>query len=171
MPNINIPNSPFTRPEMFAPDVMTLDDRWYPLPNIGNEHPLRGMVRPLLFDVTNGGWISILKAEGKGTIQRHRHAAAVTAWTMEGSWGYREHDWLAKAGSFVYEPAGHIHTLFIDPSVGHMTALFHVYGPVIHLDPEGNVTSYDDVYLRLERYVKHCKEKGISDDWVKSLIR
>jgi 2,4'-dihydroxyacetophenone dioxygenase len=55
--------------------------------------------------------------------------------------------------------------------VGHMTALFHVYGPVIHLDPEGNVTSYDDVYLRLDRYVKHCKEKGLSDDWVNSLIR
>ncbi|MDO8944125.1 MAG: hypothetical protein Q7U75_13135, partial [Desulfobacterales bacterium] len=61
--------------------------------------------------------------------------------------------------------------LFIDPEVGHMTALFHVYGPVIHLDPQGNVTSYDDVYLRLDRYVKHCKEKGLSDDWVQSLIR
>lgn len=168
---INIPNSSFTRPEMFSPEVMTVDDRWIPLPAIGNEHPLQGMVRPLLFDITNGGWISILKAEGKGTIQRHRHAAAVTAWTMDGSWGYREHDWLSKAGSFVYEPAGHIHTLFIDPTVGHMTALFHVYGPVIHLDPEGNVTSYDDVYLRLERYLKHCKENGVGEEWVKSLIR
>ncbi|MBN9427061.1 MAG: 2,4'-dihydroxyacetophenone dioxygenase family protein [Burkholderiales bacterium] len=168
---INIQNSAFTRPEMFLPDVMTMDGKWYPLPNVGNEHPLRGMVRPVLFDVTNGGWVSLLKAEGKGTIQRHRHAAAVTAWTIDGSWGYREHDWLAKPGSFVYEPAGHIHTLFIDPEVGHMTALFHVYGPVIHLDPQGNVTSYDDVYLRLDRYMKHCKENGIGEDWVRSLIR
>ena len=168
---INIPNSSFTRPEMFSPDVMTVDERWIPLPPIGNEHPLKGMVRPLLFDVTNGGWISILKAEGKGTIQRHRHAAAVTAWTMEGSWGYREHDWLSRAGSFVYEPAGHIHTLFIDPEVGHMTALFHVYGPVIHLDPNGDVTSYDDVYLRLDRYMKHCRDNGVGEAWVKSMIR
>ena len=168
---MNLQNSTFTRPEMFLPDVMTLDERWYPLPNVGNEHPLRGMVRPVLFDVTNGGWISILKAEGKGTIQRHRHAAAVTAWTMDGSWGYREHDWLAHAGSFVYEPAGHIHTLYIDPEVGHMTALFHVYGPVIHLDTEGNITSYDDVYLRLDRYMKHCQENGVGQEWVKSLIR
>ena len=168
---INIPPSAYTRPEMFEPDVMTHDDRWYPLPHRGNDHPLDGWVRPLLFDVTNGGWISILRARGKGTIQRHRHAAAVTAWTIEGSWGYREHDWLAKAGSFVYEPAGHIHTLFIDPQVGHMTAVFHVYGPVIHLDPDGNVTSYDDVYLRLDRYLKHCREKGVDESWVKSLIR
>lgn len=168
---INIPSSSHTRPEMFAPDVMVEDDKWYPLPHRGNDHPLRGMVRPLLFDVTNGGWISILKAEGQGTIQRHRHAAAVTAWTMDGSWGYREHDWLSRAGSFVYEPAGHIHTLYIDPEVGRMTALFHVYGPVIHLDEQGNVTSYDDVFLRLERYTQHCRDKGLSDDWVQSLIR
>jgi hypothetical protein len=168
---INIPNSNFTRPEMFSSDVMTMDAKWYPLPHRGNDHPLEGWVRPLLFDVTNGGWISLLKAKGKGTIQRHRHAAAVTAWTLDGSWGYREHDWLAKAGSFVYEPAGHIHTLYIDEEVGHMTALFHVYGPVIHLDPNGDVTSYDDVYLRLDRYMKHCKENGVSQEWVESLIR
>ena len=169
---LNIPNSSHTRPEMFLPDVMTLDDRWYPLAHqVRNDKPLKGLVRPVMFDVTNGGWISILKAEGEGTIQRHRHAAAVTAWTMEGSWGYREHDWLAGPGSFVYEPAGHIHTLYIDPTVGHMTALFHVYGPVIHLDPEGNVTSYDDVYLRLDRYLKHCKAHGIDEAWVHYLIR
>ncbi len=168
---INLQPSAYTRPEMFLPDVMTLDEKWYPLPNVGNEHPLKGMVRPLLFDVTNGGWISILKAEGSGTIQRHRHAASVTAWTMEGSWGYREHNWFSRPGSFVYEPAGHIHTLFIDPAVGHMTALFHVYGPVIHVDEKGDVTSYDDVYLRLDRYIKHCREVGLSEDWVKSLIR
>ena len=52
-----------------------------------------------------------------------------------------------------------------------MTALFHVYGPVIHLDADGNVTSYDDVFLRLERYLKHCQENGAGQEWAKSLIR
>ena len=80
-----------------------------------------GKVRPLLFDVSNGGWVSILKAEDQGTIQRHRHASPVTAWTLDGAWGYRERDWVARAGSFAYEPAGHIHTLYIHPDAGKMT--------------------------------------------------
>jgi 2,4'-dihydroxyacetophenone dioxygenase len=67
-----IPNSPFTRPEMFLPDVMVEDNKWYPLGKTG-------MVRPLMVDVSNGGWVSILKARGSGTIQRHRHASPVTA--------------------------------------------------------------------------------------------
>ena len=161
---VHIQSSPFTRPEMFSPDVMVEDEKWYALGKMGK-------VRPLMFDVTNGGWVSILKAEGKGTIQRHRHAAPVTAWTIDGAWGYREHDWVSRAGSFAYEPAGHIHTLYIDPEVGKMTALFHVMGPLIYLDEQGNAVDYDDVFLRLDRYAKHCREVGLGDDYVKSLIR
>ena len=138
---VNIPSSPYTCPEMFQPDVMVEDEKWYPLGKMGK-------VRPLLFDVANGGWISILKAQGSGTIQRHRHAAPVTAWTLDGAWGYREHDWVASAGSFAYEPAGHIHTLYIDPTVGHMTALFRVMGPLVYLDEAGNAVDYEGPSFR-----------------------
>ena len=96
---VNIQPSNFTLKEMFEPDVMVEDEKWYALGKMG-------MVRPLMFDVANGGWISILKAKGSGIIQRHRHASPVTAWTMDGAWGYKEHDWVATAGSFAYEPAG-----------------------------------------------------------------
>ena len=161
---INIPASPYTRPEMFDGDAMVEDRKWYPAGH-------GGMLRPLLFDVANGGWIVILKTETKGTIQRHRHAAPVTAFTLDGAWGYREHNWLARAGSFVYEPAGHIHTLYVDPEVGKMTAIFHTYGPVVYVDEQGDITGYDDVFLRLDRYTKHCREVGLGDEWVRSLIR
>lgn len=164
MPLVNIPPSPFTRPEMFEADVMVLDKKWYSLGKLG-------MVRPLMFDVTNGGWVSILKAEGEGTIQRHRHATPVTAWTMDGAWGYREHDWVARAGSFAYEPAGHIHTLYIHPEARKMTALFHVSGPLVYVDEAGDAVDYDDVFLRLDRYSRHCREVGLGDDYVRSLIR
>ena len=161
---VNIPNSPYTHPEMFQPDVLVEDEKWYALGKMGK-------VRPLLFDVSNGGWVSILKAQGQGTIQKHRHASPVTAWTLDGAWGYREHDWIARAGSFAYEPAGHIHTLYIDPAVGHMTAVFHVNGPLVYLDEKNDVVDYDDVFLRLDRYAKHCREVGLGDEWVRSLIR
>ncbi len=161
---VHIPASSFTVKEMFDPGVLVEDEKWYPLGKMGK-------VRPLLFDVSNGGWVSILKAQGSGTIQKHRHASPVTAWTMDGAWGYREHDWIARAGSFAYEPAGHIHTLYIDPAVGHMTALFHVMGPLVYLDEAGNAVDYDDVFLRLDRYAKHCREVGLGDDFVRSLVR
>ena len=161
---ITINPSPYARPEMFDGDALVEDEKWYPLGKLGK-------VRPLLFDVTNGGWVSILKAVGQGTIQRHRHAAPVTAWTLDGAWGYREHDWVARAGSFVYEPAGHIHTLYIDPEAGKMTALFHVFGPLVYLDEQGQAVDYDDVFLRLDRYAKHCREVGLGEDFVKSLVR
>jgi 2,4'-dihydroxyacetophenone dioxygenase len=96
-----IPVSPssFTVAEMFDGDVMADDAKWMPVGSIGHS-------RPLMFDIRHGSWISVLRARGAGTIQRHRHASPVTAWTLDGTWGYREHDWIARAGSFVYEPAG-----------------------------------------------------------------
>ncbi len=161
---VHIAPSPFTVAEMFQPDVMVEDHKWYALGKMGK-------VRPLMFDVGNGSWVSILKAQGSGTIQKHRHASPVTAWTLDGAWGYREHDWVARAGSFAYEPAGHIHTLYIDPAVGHMTALFHVMGPLVYLDEDNNAVDYDDVFLRLDRYTQHCKAVGLGEDFVRSLIR
>ena len=161
---INIPESPYTQPELFDPDVFVEDEKWYSLGKLGK-------VRPLMFDVANGGWVSILKAEGEGTIQKHRHASPVTGWTLDGAWGYREYDWVARAGSFVYEPPGHIHTLYIHPEARKMTALFHVHGPLVYLDDQGNSVDYDDVFLRLDRYSKHCREVGLGEEFVRSLIR
>ena len=161
---IQISPSPFAMPEMFQADVLEDDNKWIPVGTIGK-------ARPLVFDVSHGSWISILRARGAGTIQRHRHATPVTAWTLEGAWGYREHDWVARAGSFVYEPAGHIHTLYIDPEEARMTAVFHVFGPLVYVDADGVAEGYEDVFVRLDRYAQHCREVGLGEDWVRSLIR
>jgi len=45
-------------------------------------------------------------------IPKHRHVGAVHAYTIQGRWGYREYDWLAEAGAYVFEPSGSIHTLY-----------------------------------------------------------
>ncbi len=156
--------SAFTDPAMFQADVMTVDKTWMPIRDIGH-------TRPIIYDIKNGGWISVLKARGSGTIQRHRHAAPVTAFTIDGAWGYREHDWVARAGSFVYEPAGHIHTLYIDPEASSMTAVFHVSGPLAYVDADGTIEDYEDVFVRIERYKAYCSSVGLGDDWIRSLIR
>ena len=161
---ITLTPSPFTSPEMFQGDVLEHDKTWMPVGTLGHS-------RPLVYDTRNGGWISLLRAKGEGTIQRHRHASPVTAWTLDGSWGYREHDWVARKGSFVYEPAGHIHTLFIHPEQGHMLAVFHNFGPLVYINDAGEAEDYEDVFVRMDRYLKYCKTVGLGEDWVRSLVR
>ncbi len=161
---LQIAPSAYTVPEMFQAGVLDDDRAWMPVGNIGHS-------RPLMYDTTHGGWVSILRARAAGTIQRHRHAAPVTAWTLDGAWGYREHDWVARSGSFVYEPAGHIHTLYIDEEVGHMTAVFHIFGPFVYVDADGVPQDYEDVFVRIDRYAAYCRTAGLGEDWIRSLIR
>ena len=161
---LQIAESKFTTPAMVQGDVLKDDNTWMPVGDIGHS-------RPLVYDTGAGSWISILRANGAGTIQRHRHASPVTAWTMAGAWGYREHDWVAREGSFVYEPAGHIHTLYIHPEPGHMLAVFHIFGPLVYVDDKGQAQDYEDVFIRIDRYAAYCRTVGLGEDWVRSLIR
>ncbi len=159
-----ITESAFTDPAMFQGGVLDDGPAWMPLGTLGHS-------RPLVYDTKNGSWISVLRARGAGTIQRHRHSAPVTAWTMDGAWGYREHDWVARAGAFVYEPAGHIHTLYIADDPGHMLAVFHVFGPLIYLNDDNTPADYEDVFVRMDRYAAYCRTAGLGEDWVRSLLR
>ena len=78
---------------------------------------------------------------------------------------------MARKGSFVYEPAGHIHTLFIHPEQGHMLAVFHIFGPLVYINDAGEAEDYEDVFVRMDRYLKYCKTVGLGEDWVRSLVR
>lgn len=161
---IHLSGSPSTLPQMFQPDILKDDDKWYP-------HSKMGKMRPILFDLAHGSWVTLLKIEGEGTLGRHHHAAPVSAWTLDGAWGYREHDWVARAGSFVYEPPGHIHTLYVHPSERKMLVLFQIQGPLVYLDEKDNAIDYADAFTHLEAYRKYCKESGVGEEWVNSLIR
>ena len=44
-------------------------------------------------------------------VQTHKHTGPVYAFTMSGAWCYKESDFVNRAGSFLYEPAGSVHTL------------------------------------------------------------
>ena len=159
-----IAESAFTAPAMFHGDVLEDGPEWAPVGTIGHQ-------RPLVYDTSNGSWISLLRARTKGTIATHRHSAPVTAWTLDGAWGYREHDWIARKGSFVYEPAGHIHTLYVPDEPGEMLAVFHVFGPLVYFGPDGTAADYEDVFVRIDRYAAHCRNVGLGEDRIRSLIR
>jgi hypothetical protein len=80
---------------------------------------------------------------------------------IEGSWRYLEREWVARPGTFVYEPPGDIHTLVVDEESGGMQTLFILEGTVQYIDDEDNLIYQDDVFSKLERYLKFCEEQGI----------
>jgi 2,4'-dihydroxyacetophenone dioxygenase len=54
-----------------------------------------------------------LKGLPGSMVGTHYHVGTVHGYTMRGHWRYLEHDWVAKPGTYIYEPAGEAHTLVI----------------------------------------------------------
>ena len=116
--------------------------------------------KPLRFDLATGRWVNILKIAGGGRVNRHRHSGGqVLGFCLTGSWRYLEREWVARPGTFVYEPPGDIHTLVVDE--GEMQTLFLLEGVVQYLDEDDNVVTQDDVFTKLDRYLKFCKVNGV----------
>ena len=70
-------------------------------------------IQPCCFNVTTGGFSVVLKGLPGAKLGVHYHVGIVRGYTMRGHWRYLEHDWIAKPGTFIYEPAGEAHTLVI----------------------------------------------------------
>jgi 2,4'-dihydroxyacetophenone dioxygenase len=127
-------------------------------------------VRPLMFDTAHGAWANVMRTETTGTIARHRHAAPVHGYVIDGRWHYLEHDWVAEPGSFVYEPAGDTHTLVIDdPARSH--TFFWISGAMLSVDEQGEVLRYADVFTRIEEARRHFDDVGLGAEYAERLIR
>ncbi len=117
--------------------------------------------KPLRFDLSNGRWVNLLKITGGGKVNRHRHSGGqVLGFVLQGGWRYLERQWVARPGTFVYEPPGDIHTLVVDEGA-EMQTLFLLEGVVQYLNDADEVIYQDDVFTKLERYLKYCREHGI----------
>lgn len=106
-----------------------------------------------------GLWIieNIFKAGYE--VEKHRHTGPVYGYTTAGAWKYKEYDYVNRAGSFLYEPAGSEHTLqCIEDDT---RVWFQMYGSNINLDAEGNITSVVDGLLTLHFYLMMCEEQGL----------
>ena len=75
---------------------------------LGSERP-RPLVAPLCLNVSQGYWVHITKVTEAGIVSRHRHPAPVHGFVIEGKWRYLERDWVATAGSYLFEPPGDVH--------------------------------------------------------------
>ena len=117
--------------------------------------------KPVRFDLATGSWINLLKVKPGGAVNRHRHSGGqVMAFTLQGEWRYLEREWVARPGTFVYEPPGDIHTLVVDGEE-EMITLFMLQGVIQYLDDNDQITYQDDVFTKLKLYKEYCEKHNI----------
>jgi quercetin dioxygenase-like cupin family protein len=130
--------------------------------------------QPCHFNVTTGGFSVVLKGLPGAKLGTHYHVGTVHGYTLRGHWRYLEHDWIAKPGTFIYEPAGEAHTLVVtDDSPEPMVTFFVVSGGLIYLDkPEnGNFAAYEDGFSALDLCRKYYREAGLDVSRLDELVR
>jgi 2,4'-dihydroxyacetophenone dioxygenase len=106
-----------------------------------------------------GLWIVENVFQAAYEVQRHKHTGPVYAYTTSGAWKYKEYDYVNRAGSFLYEPAGSVHTLQVLEDDTHVW--FQMYGANLNLDADGNVDSVVDGALTLAAYCMLCEAEGL----------
>jgi 2,4'-dihydroxyacetophenone dioxygenase len=118
----------------------------------------------LQVDLEAGFFVVRVRGEPGKTIQRHKHTGEVFAFTSAGSWKYLEYPEVNTAGSYLYEPAGSVHTLhFPKTNIEVTDVAFVLHGANLNLDGEGNVESVLDAAAALAVYRAACRESGLPD--------
>jgi quercetin dioxygenase-like cupin family protein len=115
-------------------------------------------LRVLQVKEQEGLWIIENIFQAGFEVQAHRHTGPVWGYTTSGAWKYKEYEYVNRAGSFLYEPAGSVHTL---QCVEDDTRVwFHMTGCNLNLDADGNVESVTDGALTLMGYLAMAEAQG-----------
>jgi 2,4'-dihydroxyacetophenone dioxygenase len=118
-------------------------------------------IQLLQADIEGGLWVVRTKFDSGVTIPRHKHTGEVFAFTISGRWRYLEYPEVNTAGSYLFEPAGSIHTLTVPDDVEEQTDVwFAIRGANLNLDDDDNVTSVIDAGLMADFYVAMCEQLG-----------
>lgn len=115
-------------------------------------------LRVLQIKVEEGLWIVENIFQAGFAVQTHRHTGPVWGYTTSGGWKYKEYDYVNRAGSFLYEPAGSVHTL--ECIEDDTRVWFHMYGSNLNLDADGNIDSVADGPGTLAVYFAMCEAQG-----------
>ena len=141
-------------------------------------HKLTPVIRPLksrfIYQSTDGSYdveAIVLKVRKSGVLSRHRHPQAVHGFVLKGKWKYLEHDWWAQEGSYVFEPPGETHTLYVPEDCEEMITYFQVNGIMYYTDPWGKGMGYEDVFTKIDMCKRHFEAVGLGADYVKQFIR
>ena len=137
-----------------APSAVHIGAAELPFVDIGNGNKLK----VIQVKEREGLWIVENIFQSGFAVQTHRHTGPVWGYTTAGAWKYKEYDYVNRAGSFLYEPAGSVHTL---TCVEDDTRVwFQMYGANLNLDDDGNVEMVIDAGTVLEFYLAMCEADG-----------
>ena len=120
-------------------------------------------IQLLQVDLTQGLWVLRARFQPGFEIETHRHTGPVFAVTEKGSWFYREYpEVVNKPGSYLFEPAGSLHTLTTPANQsGETVVWFAIYGANINLDESGNITGVLDAPTVLQLYRALCAQQNL----------
>ena len=137
-----------------APEAIHIGEADLPFVEIGNGNKLK----VLQVDERQGLWIVENIFQAGFAVQTHKHTGPVYGYTTSGAWKYAEYDYVNRAGSFLFEPAGSIHTLTcIEDDT---RVWFQMYGANLNLDADGKIDSVADGAGTLAAYYALCEAQG-----------
>ena len=116
-------------------------------------------IKLLKVDAVHGTMQLLLRVPAGARLGRHRHTGYVQVYTVQGSWCYLEHDWIAHSGDFVYETADSIHsfeTLGEEPTI----VFASLNGTLEFLDDDNQVVHIESWRTMLERQNKYLRRQG-----------
>jgi 2,4'-dihydroxyacetophenone dioxygenase len=120
-------------------------------------------VKLLRVSEATGVYVLMVQFSPGTELPVHRHFGQVHAYTLQGSWRYLEYDWVATAGSFVYEPPGSTHTLRAEGSEEDTIVLFTIQGGLVVFGPDGTYWAYEDAHTAKQRYLMALEQQGKVD--------
>jgi quercetin dioxygenase-like cupin family protein len=152
-------------PEQIVVTALPDDERvWVPqAPNV--------WFRPLMLNTVAGQWCNLLRVRKAGILSRHRHPAPVHGYVVKGAWRYLEHNWVARAGDYVFEPPGETHTLYVDEDVDEMITFFNISGCMYYVDADDRHTGFEDVFTKIDMCRKHYVSVGLGEGFVDRFVR
>ena len=131
--------------------------------------PAGHLMLPLFFDLSGGVFVNILKYPKNRVIGRHVHDGPVFSYTIQGAWGYLEHDWTARAGTFLWEPPGEHHTLVMKED--DTMAFYVTHGGLTSLDENDKPIRVDNALTMVAACDEYYRANGFGEDYIKQFIR
>lgn len=137
-----------------APTAIHRSEEELPFVDLGDG----SMLQLLQVDLGVGVWVVRARFAPGLTIARHQHTGHVYAFTIAGSWHYLESpEALNTTGSYLYEPAGSVHTLHVPAANDEPTDVwFAIHGANLNLDGDDRVELVVDARSILAFYRAMC---------------
>jgi 2,4'-dihydroxyacetophenone dioxygenase len=123
----------------------------------------RSAMQLLHVDLAQGLWVVRMRFQPGYRIAKHYHSGPVYAVTQRGSWYYVEYpDQVNSAGSYLFEPAGSVHTLVVpEDQVGDTEVWFAVFGANVNIGDDDQVINVLDAATVLGTYRALCAANGL----------